>query len=354
MAPSILDENQGRPRRFVATSARLDTPLLQVSSPDRSKGDTMKTVIRGALAATLLSAVSVPALSADLPSIKAPPPPPVMDTFQPFQVRLELSGVVMTAGKGTAYDEGALAPFTNGFVAPLFARYAGDPFIATGLSSGPGTVIPWASTSTSWSIVPTLSVDYYINKNWSIEAICCVTPHHIQGTGSIHSTFAHTWAFPPSVLVDYHFTNFGAWQPYVGVGVNFTAYWGTRVNNESWPLFFQPSGPLTAAFGGLGINAVSAQFYNATVTPSWGVVGQAGMDYMFNEHWGLNLDVKYIMMEPTVHTKVAAWSPAPGTALVGPLYAPVRVFLPLDPLVISAGLTYRFGGGTAVPVLAKY
>ncbi|HXZ16685.1 MAG TPA: OmpW family outer membrane protein [Roseiarcus sp.] len=318
----------------------------------------MKAVIRGALAATFLSAVSVPALAADLPSIKAPPPPPVVDTFQPFQVRLELSGLVMTAGAGTAYDEGALAPFANGPAAALLGPYALNPLLATGLSSGPGTVIPWASTSTSYIIVPTLAVDYYINKNWSIEAICCVAPAHIQGIGSIKSTFAHTWVFPPSLLVDYHFTNFGAWQPYLGVGVNFTDYFGTRVNNESWPVFFQPSGPLTATFAGLGVPGAIAQFYNATVTPSWGVVGQAGLDYMFNEHWGLNLDVKYIMMEPTVHTKVAALLP-PGsigvvTALAGPLYIPVRVALPLDPLVISAGLTYRFGGGAAAPVLAKY
>ena len=306
----------------------------------------MKTVIRGALAATLLSAVSLPALAADLPSIKAPPPPPVMDTFQPFQVRLEVSGIVPLAGHGTVYDEGAYSPFA------AFTPFGGDALLATGLSSGPGTVVPFGSTNTSFAVVPTLAVDYYINKNWSVEAICCVSPHHIQGTGSIKSTFAHTWVFPPSLLVDYHFTNFGAWQPYLGVGVNFTTYWGTRVNNESFPVFFQPSGPLTPGLAAGGITGVSAQFYNATVTPSWGVVGQAGLDYMFNEHWGLNLDVKYIMMEPTVHAKVAAFVPA--LAAVGPIYLPVRVFLPLDPLVISAGLTYRFGGGSAAPVLAKY
>src|SRR5208283_2929604 len=150
MAPSILDENQGQLRIFVATSARLDTPLLQVSSPDCSKGDPMKTVIRGALAATLLSAVSLPALAADLPSIKAPPPEPVMETFQPFQVRLEVSGIVPLAGHGTAYDEGAFAPLTNiPGVGNPFAAFGGDPFVATGLSSGPGTVIPFGSTNTS-------------------------------------------------------------------------------------------------------------------------------------------------------------------------------------------------------------
>ena len=310
----------------------------------------MKTVLRGALAATLLSAVSVPALAADLPSIKAPMPAPLYDTFQPFQVRLEVSGVVPLAGHGTVYDEGAFSP------SPIFAPFGGDPLVATGLSAGPGTVVPFGSTNTSWAIIPTLAVDYYINKNWSIEAICCVSPHHIQGTGTIQSTFAHTWVFPPTLLVDYHFTQFGAWQPYIGVGVNFTAYWGTRVNNESWPVMFSPAGPLTSLLTSVGSPGLFAQHYSATVTPSWGVAGQAGLDYMFNEHWGLNLDLKYIMMEPTVHAKVAGFVPGATALAVGAsqLYLPVRVALPIDPLVISAGLTYRFGGGTVAPVLAKY
>ena len=111
-----------------------------------------------------------------------------------------------------------------------------------------------------------------------------------------------------------------------------------------------PGSPL--GIGGLGIAGVNAQYYNATVTPSWGVAGQIGFDYMFNEHWGVNLDLKYIMMEPTVHANVAAFSPqAPG---LGALFIPVRVYLPIDPLVVSAGLTYRFGGGSVAPIMAKY
>lgn len=303
----------------------------------------MKTMIRGALAATFLGAATVAGQAADLPSAKAPPPPPIFaDTYQPFQVRLEVSGVVPTNGRGTVYDEGAFHP------SPLFAPFGGDYLIATGLSAGPGTVVPGGSTNTSFAVVPTLSVDYYLNKNWSIEAICCVSQHHIQGTGTIKSTFAHTWVFPPSLLVNYHFTNFGAFQPYLGVGVNFTTYWGTRVNNENWPVIFAPGSPVA----NLGIVGGVASHFSATVTPSWGVVGQAGFDYMFNEHWGLNADVKYIMMEPTVHAKVSVFLPqAPG---LNAFFLPVRVYLPIDPIVASVGLTYRFGGGSVAPILAKY
>ncbi|WP_424360558.1 hypothetical protein [Methylocystis parvus] len=38
--------------------------------------------------------------------------------------------------------------------------------------------------------------------------------HHVTGVGSIKSTFViKTWVFPPSMLLQYHFTQFGAFQP---------------------------------------------------------------------------------------------------------------------------------------------
>jgi len=308
----------------------------------------MKTVIRGALAAAFLSATCAAGLAADLSALPPPPPPaPVptfVDSYQPFQVRLKVGAAIPTAGQGTVYDFGAVYPgLPNG----------GSLGLATGLSGGFNTVIPGASTSTSFSIIPMLDVAYYLNRNWAIEAICCVSPHHIQGTGTIQSEFAHTWLFPPTLLLQYHFTNWGAFQPYLGVGVNFTTYWGTRVNAQTWPLGIVP-GSLLGVGGAAGANlaGVSAQYYNATVTPSWGVAGQIGADYMFNEHWGVNLDLKYIMMEPTVHANVAAFSPQAPT--LGALFIPVRVYLPINPLVVSAGVTYRFGGGSAAPIVAKY
>jgi outer membrane immunogenic protein len=258
-----------------------------------------------------------------------------VDSYQPFQVRLKVAGVVPTNGQGTVFDAGAYYPIN---------AYGGSVGVLTGLSGGPGTVIP-GSTSTSWAVVPTLDVAYYLTRNWAVEAICCVVPAHIQGTGEIASEFAHTWVFPPTLLLQYHFTNFGAFQPYLGVGVNFTTYWGTRVNAQTWSLGFAPGAPLA------GLGGATAQFTSATVTPSWGVAGQIGFDYMLNEHWGFNVDLKYIEMDPVVHASIASFVPGSG---LGAIYVPVIVHLPINPLVISTGLTYRFGGGSAAPILAKY
>jgi outer membrane protein W len=274
-----------------------------------------------------------PVMGGGLPSMKGPLAPAFVDSYQPFQVRLKVAGVIPLNGHGTVYDQGMGYPGVGALG------------VATGLTGANG-VIAGASTNTSWSVIPMLDVAYYLNKNWAIEAICCVAPHHIQGTGTIASDFARAWLFPPSIMAQYHFTNFGAFQPYLGVGVNFTTFWGTRVNNDTWAIPFAPGAPL-AALGG-----VHSTFQWATVAPSWGPVGQIGVDYMFNEHWGVNLDFKYIGLHPMVHSAVNAFAPA--APALGPIFIPVKVSLPINPVVISAGLTYRFGGGLVPPVLAKY
>jgi outer membrane protein W len=303
----------------------------------------MRDFIRGAFAAIAMGAAAVSAAqAADLPSVKAPPPPPAfVDTYQPFQVRLKVGGVIPTEGTSTFYDRGIYNPV----VGALLGNPAVGP--ATGLSAGPGGVLLGASTSISSSVIPMLDVAYFLTKNWAIEAICCVTPHHIQGTGTLAGgSVAHTWLFPPSVMLQYHFTNFGAIQPYLGVGVNFTTFWGTRAGNNSFFLPFVPGSQLAA------LNGATTNLYSVSITPSWGVVGQAGVDYMFNEHWGVNVDVKYITMQPRAH----AW----GTAFVGaapaanPIFVPVNVAVNINPIIVSAGLTYRFGGDWGLPKILPH
>lgn len=285
----------------------------------------MRDIVRGALAAFVMGTAGVSAQAADLGAIKGPPPPPAfVETFHPFQVRLKVGSVIPTEGTATIYDRGGVG-----------ATYLGNQTVlqAVGYSLGGGSVFGGASTSISWSVIPMLDVAYYFTKNWAIEAICCVSPHHVQGIGSLNGgSVIKTWAFPPSLMLQYHFTNFGAFQPYLGVGVNFTTFWGTRGGNQTFPFVspaLGPTGFLTA--------------YSASVTPSWGVVGQAGADYMFNDHWGVNVDVKYIMMEPNAHV----WAMNRGVA--GALYVPLDLAVKVNPIVVSAGLTYRFGGDWNVP-----
>jgi outer membrane protein W len=285
----------------------------------------MRTILRGALAALILSAMGATAQAADLPAIKAPPPPPAfVDVYQPFQIRVRASAVVPDSGGATIYDAGGVSPALGGFILP-----------AVGLSGGPGSVVPGASTNVSWSVIPEVDVTYFLTKNIAIEAICCISRHHVQGVGTLFgSSLARTWVFPPSLIFQYHFTNFGAFQPYVGVGVNFTAYF-SEAGNNLWFLATPNAG------------VVPATFTSLSITPSWGVVGQVGFDYMFNETWGVNVDLKRILMEPNAHGQI--FSP-----VAGGLYVPVNAKVTIDPWIASVGVTYRFGAGMVQPVLAKY
>jgi outer membrane protein len=308
----------------------------------------MRDLIRGVFAAIAMGTAAVSAQAADLGAIKGPPPPPpVIEPFHPFQVRLKIGGVVPTDGSATIYDRG------TGSYLPLGPGGAPITVLqALGYSAGAGSVFGGASTQISSAVVPMLDVAYYFTKNWAVEAICCVTPHHVTGAGPLlGASVIKSWLFPPSVMLQYHFTNFGAFQPYLGVGVNYTTFWGTRSGNQTFPLAV----PNVALAGIVNTGWVNA--YAATVTPSWGVVGQVGADYMFNDHWGVNLDVKYVMMEPNAHVWASATTtPVNAGVLVGAssLYVPLNLAVKINPIIASAGITYRFGGDWGVPVLAKY
>ena len=268
-----------------------------------------------AVAATMGASAS----AADLPSRKAAvaPAPVFVDTFHPFQILLRAS-VVIPQVKSSVYDSWGMIPGV------------------AGVSGGyPGTQIWGAGVKPSTSVIPEIDISYYFTKNIAIEAICCVSPHKLNGTGLLSGlNVGKTWVFPPTIMLQYHFTNFGAFQPYVGVGVNFSAFFGTKAGSN-WAPFY-------TGIGQVGYNTVTS----LSVGSSWGLAGQVGFDYMINDRWGVNVDVKRIMMRPT----------ATGVVYNSGLNAfiPIRAKVNIDPWVVSAGLTYRFGGGAAAPIVAKY
>lgn len=298
----------------------------------------MRKALRGALAAITFGATCALAQAADLPTFKGPPPaPPVVDTFQPFQVRVRAVGIIPDSGGLTLYDKISTNPVLFGATGGAFPQW--NTLTALGLSATPFGTVPGASSTISWSVIPELDVTYFLNRNFAIETICCLSRHSVQGTGIIREAgIARTWVFPPSLIFQYHFTNFGAFQPYVGVGVNFTTFFGTQPQGNYFPLYARPGAPAL----GLGIGYVPAQIYTTTISPSWGVVGQIGADYMINDHWGVNIDLKRIQMES--NAQASFFTPA-----LGGVYVPTSAKVRINPWVVGAGVTYRFGGGWTLP-----
>jgi outer membrane protein len=150
--------------------------------------------------------------------------------------------------------------------------------------------------------IPEFDISYSLTKNIAAELVLTY-PQQVNITaGTGNNNVGKISALPPSLLVQYHFTDFGAFKPYVGVGVNYTIF-GNRQN-----------------FPALG-NSVQVD------QNSVGVVGQIGGDYMFDKNWGLNIDVKYATMSTNVTT-------VQGGTNLGKLT--------LNPWMPAVGVTYKF------------
>lgn len=107
---------------------------------------------------------------------------------------------------------------------------------------------------------------------------------------------------PPTLLAQYHFTNFGAFKPYVGAGINFTRFSNVKFNDAP-----------TAAGANIDKN-------------SWGGALQVGFDYALDKNWSINFDVKKVYIDTTVSVPALGYSGK----------------FKVDPLLVGVGVGYRF------------
>ena len=146
--------------------------------------------------------------------------------------------------------------------------------------------------------IPEIDITYFFTKNIAAELVLSY-PQRVEvfaGTTSLNTVTA----LPPTLLAQYHFTNFGPLKPYVGAGLNYTR------------------------FGSRELGATSTTHY--IEKSSVGYALQAGADYMLTKNWGINLDVKYIDIKTDVYTAAGVNA---GT-------------LKLSPVATSVGVTYKF------------
>jgi outer membrane protein len=159
-------------------------------------------------------------------------------------------------------------------------------------------VLPDASSSLSGLDVDDaytveLDLSYFFTKNIAVEAIAATTRHEIKLNGT---SLGKISALPPTVTLQYHFTDLGAWKPYVGAGINYTWFYDVGL-----------SSPLDIS------------------RDSWGGALQGGVDYAIDKNWVVNVDVKYIWMSTDVS--------AAGSQLTK---------LDINPWVVGLGVGYRF------------
>jgi len=168
------------------------------------------------------------------------------------------------------------------------------------------TALP-LDASVSDEFVPTLTLTYFFTKNLAVELLCCFAQHNVKTSGVLPGEAAEMWIFPPALTLQYHFDGMGAFKPYVGVGAQYIHFFDEKL-------------------GGNSLNATSVNFSDA-----FGVTLQAGFDFALGNGWYLNADVKKSWLDTEVK-----WRNANG----GAFDAVAKV--DVDPLIVSAGLGYRF------------
>ena len=212
--------------------------------------------------------------------------------------------------------------------APLAHAYkAGDIIVRAGAV----TVDPHESSSDIW--VGALNTDvpgtkatldsntqlgltgtYMITDKVGIELLAATPFSHSVGVKGMPGAFAGLNGkladikhLPPTLsAVYYPLDSSSAFQPYVGLGLNYTWFFDTE---------------LTSTAEGKG-------FSGFDLKDSWGLAGQVGMDYMLTDNLLFNAHVRYIDIETT------------GTTSFGG--REVKVDVDVDPWVYMVALGYKF------------
>ena len=150
--------------------------------------------------------------------------------------------------------------------------------------------------------IPELDVSYFFSENIAAELILGTTYAKVNGKGSIAGLgeIGKVWLLPPTLTLQYHFTDFGDFKPYVGAGVNYTMFYNQDAGSAD----------------------------SLDVKDTFGAALQVGFDYRITDHWDFNFDVKKIFLQPKFDVTVG------GTDMTGRAK--------INPWLIGTGIGYRF------------
>jgi outer membrane protein len=173
-------------------------------------------------------------------------------------------------------------------------------FVKTDTSSKVSTLGGHVTASSDQ--VPEVDFTRFFTPNIAAELIVATTKHDIGLNGSPalgnKTGLGSVNLLPPTLTLQYHTNPYGTFRPYVGAGLNYTFFYGAKTGGAATSLKYKDS---------------------------LGYALQAGVDYMIDDRFGVNFDVKKIFLKTQVQ--------------VNNLYtANVR----LDPWLIGAGFSYRF------------
>ncbi len=181
------------------------------------------------------------------------------------------------------------------------------------LPTEPATVLPGGvdvDDDTQLSIIGT----YMVTDVWGVELLAATPFEHDITQPDLGIDAGSTKHLPPTLSLQYYPRGGKAgWQPYVGIGVNYTYFFDEDVD------------PALGEALGAVLGASSAKL---DLDDSIGLAGQAGVDIPLNDNWMLNAGVWYIDIGTTADVVTDV-----GT---------VSFDVDIDPWVYNIGIAYKF------------
>jgi len=163
-----------------------------------------------------------------------------------------------------------------------------------------------------------LNFAYMVTNKVAVELLGASPFEHdvaIKGTNAVDGALGKVKHLPPTLSAVYFPMDAGsAFQPYVGVGVNYTWFFDEKVTSGAKA----------------GNNAAGFPLTNLKVKNSWGWAAQVGADYMLTENIMLNGQIRYIDIDTEATVDVAGGA------------AHAKVDVNIKPVVYMVGLGYKF------------
>ena len=171
-------------------------------------------------------------------------------------------------------------------------------------------VSPGLQTEANDNYVPTVAIEYFFTDTLSLETICCVTQHDVDGTTGLPGAelVSDAKLIPATFTLKYHLDTGAGIKPYIGAGAAYFIWFDEKPGSATIPL---------------GVD-------DFNLTNEFGIALQAGFDLPINDSgMALSVDAKRYFIDTD-----ATWSVA-GTPVIQTTHK-------LDPWVISPGLAFRF------------
>lgn len=228
----------------------------------------------------------------------------------------------MCTMKTTLKRLGVFAVISVAFAMPAMAYEAGDFIVRAGAAQVDpnddsstlkldGASLPGSGAEVEDDTQLGLTFTYMLTNHVGVGLLAS-TPfeHDLKADlGAVTVDAGSAKQLPPTVTLQYFPMDAASkFQPYLGVGVNFTIFFEEDVDSE-----------LEAVLGKGDLE----------LDDSWGLAGQIGFDYALNENWLVNASIWYIDLQTDAKFKFDSGSV-------------VKADVDVDPWVYMIGIGYKF------------